>query len=275
VYVQILNLLSLESCFLSRPRRLLSQTQANWLNLGHVSRNLQDNPKRVHFPKIAMWRCPRHSSAPILIRLKLCVPSQMVLQHNVSLNHLDRAKSLVQPEEMQHKIDFDLVKPFPSGSSYFCPADLVGPVKNCCNTDFKIQYLHPGNHTAIPCLHSGLGGGLARRIVNPEAKPNKWPTASKSTFQLRFLVTMASSSIFSRRRPHRRYGTVCVVTHEETVHISHAIYISFSPFSLTLHSGLCSSICAHITNLLFAVNATVPPPFLQWSYRAEPGPFEA
>ncbi|KAI9602118.1 hypothetical protein KEM48_000145 [Puccinia striiformis f. sp. tritici PST-130] len=43
-----------------------------------------------------------------------------------------------------------LVKPFPSGSSYFCPADLVGPVKNCCNTDFKIQYLHPGNHTAIP-----------------------------------------------------------------------------------------------------------------------------
>ncbi|KNE89613.1 hypothetical protein PSTG_16929 [Puccinia striiformis f. sp. tritici PST-78] len=102
----------------------------------------------------------------------------MVLQRNVSLNHLDRAKSLVQPEEMQHKIDFDLVKPFPSGSSYFCPADLL-----------------------FQCLHSGLGGGLARRIVNPEAKPNKWPTASKSTFQLRFLVTMASSTSFPAAAP--------------------------------------------------------------------------
>ncbi|KAH9440387.1 hypothetical protein Pst134EA_030468 [Puccinia striiformis f. sp. tritici] len=43
-----------------------------------------------------------------------------------------------------------LVKPFPSGRNYFCPVWLVNPLKSCCNTDFKIKYLLPGNNTAVP-----------------------------------------------------------------------------------------------------------------------------
>ncbi|POW13498.1 hypothetical protein PSTT_03655, partial [Puccinia striiformis] len=181
-----------------------------------ISKTIQ----RVHFPKIAMWRCPRHSSAPILIRLKLCVPSQMVLQRNVSLNHLDRAKSLVNPKKCNIKLtlivrfrDLDgsiFYQHFAVWKQLLCPADLVGPVKNCCNTDFKIQLnlstcipetTRQSPWLAIPVLALRLGGGLARRIVNPEAKPNKWPTASKSTFQLRFLVTMASSASFPAAAP--------------------------------------------------------------------------
>ncbi|KAI9601174.1 hypothetical protein H4Q26_000978 [Puccinia striiformis f. sp. tritici PST-130] len=39
---------------------------------------------------------------------------------------------------------------FSQWTQLLLPCGLAGPVKNCCNTDFKIRYLYPGNHTDVP-----------------------------------------------------------------------------------------------------------------------------
>ncbi|KAI7934959.1 hypothetical protein MJO28_016412 [Puccinia striiformis f. sp. tritici] len=211
--------------------------------------------KRVPCPKTAMLRWSRHSSAPILIRPKLCAPSSRVLPRDVSLNHLDRAQSLVHPEEMQHNIDFDcafpLVKPFPSGRNYFCPVWLVNPLKSCCNTDFKIKLnlsiCYPETTRQCPPVPFPVTANrLAESVVKPGAKPNKWPTDLKTISEPRFLVTMVSSasctpaactnlsylhqSRFCYDNSHlsritrvmlvitaSRYDTVLVSTHNETI----------------------------------------------------------
>ncbi|POW02858.1 hypothetical protein PSTT_11495, partial [Puccinia striiformis] len=218
--------------------------------VGHVSRNLQDSPNEFLVPKLR------------------CGGAHMVLQRNVSLNHLNRAQNLVYPEEMQHNIDFDCTFPsetFSQWTQLLLPCGLAGPVKNCCNTDFKIRLFR--------CLRSGLGGGLARRIVKPEAKPNEWPATSKSISQLRFLVTMVPSASSPPSPPPMVFAPVPLTFRSIFSSVTRHKIISY--LSL-LPPAFVTQDLAHITKLLCAVrrcgasaiSVVVP------SGRTQPGPMQ-